>query len=651
MTPRDRLPKRHPSHILCAAAELAFAQALEGSDFFSQSGGRDDYGTDYQIEVAPDGNTTNVRVHVQLKGTDQDANKDGSVSIVVAQANLNYLLHQPYAIYVCYHRPTKRLLMRSAYSVVRQYERAGGEWTDQETLTVKFKDEITPERLKALAALSLADGVAMREWRYGYMSSGPSAMPALLRRRADIHVPPDPADASELLTTMFTEGMDQAISVAADRFEAVLGADSQAMMHVHLAEINLVTTGGRPDRERVRRAIAFLSQAHERAHQDLGNLRYCLANGHLALGEHDIAKHWYLSALDVLDSTDDRELLGRCLKNLGTSEGHLGDEAAAASRYRQALDVYPGLAEAHFALGQMEHRRGHFSEALEHYDDIVFDKGDPDRYLAVPGWRINALFNIDDGRAAFRDINALIGDAGRADWIWHACARQVARFGRKNTENARFATLIWRRFLGAFPGDSDGTRELLLAKLFVRATSGDIGTDYAGFRAQFDQGIALVHGEAAALLWDRMGHWAQENEDWSEAELCFRHAYELEGGHFGYCLGTTLTFLGRFEEALPLLQAQADGLQPDATSFNQLGHVLERLSRLDEAAAAYREAIRLDEECELAWFNLGGLLWNRKDFSEGLAIWSEAVRRFPAHPLTARLHEDLPQLFSGEPRS
>jgi len=111
---------------------------------------------------------------------------------------------------------------------------------------VKFKDEITPERLKALAALSLADGVAMREWRYGYMSSGPSAMPALLRRRADIHVPPDPADASELLTTMFTEGMDQAISVAADRFEAVLGADSQAMMHVHLAEINLVTTGGAP---------------------------------------------------------------------------------------------------------------------------------------------------------------------------------------------------------------------------------------------------------------------------------------------------------------------------------------------------------------------------------------------------------------------
>ena len=232
----------------------------------------------------------------------------------------------------------------------------------------------------------------------------------------------------------------------------------------------------------------------------------------------------------------------------------------------------------------------------------------------------------------------------------HLCA-PGGTFGRKNTENARFATLIWQRFLGAFPGDSDGTRELLLAKLFVRATGGDIGTDYTGFRAQFDQGIALVHGEAAALLWDRMGHWAQENEDWSEAELCFRHAYELEGGHFGYCLGTALTFLGRFEEALPLLQAQADGLQPDATSFNQLGHVLERLSRLDEAAAAYREAIRLDEGCELAWFNLGGLLWNRKDFSEGLAIWSEAVRRFPAHPLTARLHEDLPQLFSGEPRS
>lgn len=225
------------------------------------------------------------------------------------------------------------------------------------------------------------------------------------------------------------------------------------------------------------------------------------------------------------------------------------------------------------------------------------------------------------------------------------CAAQVANFGRKSTANAKAAVGFWQRYLGVFPESSDGTRELLLAKLFVHAVGEDIGADYTGFRAEFDRGIGLIDGEAAALLWDRLGHWAQTNEDWTEAERCFRHAYDLEGGHFGYCLGTALSFLGRFEESLPLLQAQADGLQPDAMTFNQLGHAFEQMERGAEAIDAYREAIRLDEDYDLAWFNLGGVLWNSKAFSEGLAVWRDAVARFPAHPLAERLRKDLPKLF------
>jgi tetratricopeptide (TPR) repeat protein len=649
MNPRDKLPKRHSTHRLSTAAELAFENALLGSDFFVQRGDRWDYGTDYQVEVDVDGMASNVRLHVQLKGTDKDANKDGSVSIDVDQTNLNYLLQQPYAIYVCYHRPTTRLLVRNAQSVVRQYERAGGEWTDQATLTVNFADEVSIERLRALADLSHGEAVAIREWRHSHMVALPEDIPALLRRPRDVHVPPDATDAEGMLRGMFAEGMDAAISAAADRFEAVLGPKHSAVVCIHLAEINLGMTGGRPDPERIRRAIAFLAMLHDSGNGDIGNLRYCLANGHSALGQHEAAKDWYQEALDMLDVERDRDLIARCLKNLGTSEEHLGDEEGAAAHYRQALDLKPRLAEAHLALGRMEHRRGNFAEAIEHYDNIVFEKGDPDRFLAVPGWRINALFNLDDGRAAFRDINGLIVDPGKADWIWPTCATQVASFGRKNASNAKAAIAFWEHYLGAFPDSSDGTREYLLAKLFVRSAGGDIGADYASFRAEFDRGIALVGGDAAALLWDRLGHWAQDNEDWAEAERCFRHAFDLEGGHFGYCLGTALSFLGRFEESLPLLQVQADGLQPDAMTFNQLGHALEQLGRLDEAVKAYEEAIRLDEGYDLAWFNLGGLLWNREEFVDGLAIWSEAVTRFPSHPLAERLRQELPKLFPDTP--
>ena len=59
--------------------------------------------------------------------------------------------------------------------------------------------------------------------------------------------------------------------------------------------------------------------------------------------------------------------------------------------------------------------------------------------------------------------------------------------------------------------------------------------------------------------WDRLGHWPQEEEDWDQAERCYRRAYDLEGGEYGYCPGTALLFLGRHEESLPLLLTKLNG--------------------------------------------------------------------------------------------
>ena len=61
-----------------------------------------------------------------------------------------------------------------------------------------------------------------------------------------------------------------------------------------------------------------------------------------------------------------------------------------------------------------------------------------------------------------------------------------------------------------------------------------------------------VQGEAAAYLWDRLGHWAQADSNWEEAERCFWVAYDLAGGRYGYCLGTALNFIERAEESLPI---------------------------------------------------------------------------------------------------
>lgn len=96
------------------------------------------------------------------------------------------------------------------------------------------------------------------------------------------------------------------------------------------------------------------------------------------------------------------------------------------------------------------------------------------------------------------------------------------------------------------------------------------------------------------------GHWAQDEADWVEAELCFRKAYDLAGGHYGYCLGTALNFLGRFEESLPILREQAERIQPDAMSWFQLGAAYGDLGQSAQAIDAYEKALALDPDYDLA---------------------------------------------------
>jgi len=125
----------------------------------------------------------------------------------------------------------------------------------------------------------------------------------------------------------------------------------------------------------------------------------------------------------------------------------------------------------------------------------------------------------------------------------------------------------------------------------------------------------------------------------------FEKAYELNGGHYGYCLGTALNFLGRYGEALPLVQAQADGIQPDAMSWFQVASALDHLGRSDEAIAAYRKALFLDPDYAVAMFNMAGVLWNLGDREEGGRIFRTAVRQFPDHELSEKARQDFPSLF------
>ena len=646
MSSFDDLPKRDRNHALEDETEAAFQTLIaQSSDFVFQGGDRRDYGTDCQIEVVADGHPTNVRLYVQLKGTDRALNDDDSLSISVDRTNLNYLIAQPYSFYVAYHAPTKSLRVSFVEAVLRHYEHSAKNWTKQQTVTITFTDELTLEGLARLAKLASLGSRISRDRRITQTTAPIGAIPSLLRAaKPELHVPEDPVLARKLAEQLYDCGEDIVLSAAFDQFCAVLSADHDAMGFCYMAEINLGMGFQIPNTERIEAAVAHFRTKLETGRYQMGSLYYTIANGLSALGREDEAKTLYLAALNDHDFGKDPNMAAQCFKNLGTSFERLGQEDIAAEHYHQALRLSPNLPEANNALAHYHHRNGRYEEALECFDRVVFTERQIGQASAISGWRVNILFSLGDGRAAFREINRLLSEANTAPWIWSWCARQIAAFGRVTIQNARLAQPFWDRCIAEHPELGSLRAERLLTSFYLRQQGDDIGS-YAEFRSVFEQHIAQVDGEDAALPWDRLGHWAQDEENWEEAERCYRKAYELQGGHYGYCLGTALNFLGRYEESRPILIEQAEHLQPDAMSWFQLGVANANSDRSAAAIAAYERAITLNPDYDLAMFNLGGVYWNDGDPIGATRVWRLAIEKFPDHALAVKVREMLPLIM------
>src|SRR5207248_7817061 len=81
----------------------AFRNALPEDMFQFRDECVEDKGIDTTIEAKEDGQFLNCKADVQLKGTDdgpERLNKDGSYSLSVASANLNYRLNGRSPLYV-----------------------------------------------------------------------------------------------------------------------------------------------------------------------------------------------------------------------------------------------------------------------------------------------------------------------------------------------------------------------------------------------------------------------------------------------------------------------------------------------------------------------------------------------------------------------
>ena len=647
MSKLDDLPKRDKNRKLQEQSETTFRAAIsEGQQFVVQKElDSYDYGSDFQIEVIEAGVMTNVRIHVQLKGTESKRNSKGYVAVSIKRINLNYLAMNSGSIFVCFHAPTSQLLVRRVDDVICEYEHSSKNWTDQSTVTVNLSEAFDKRYQENLKNYALACAKDAKDYRIEFATLPPEKLISHLDEGAvDLPIPADPEQAEELLVELYQLGRDSTISHSYDKFRAILTPSNEQFMFAYMAEINLGVNGKKCDKARIAEGLELMRKALNDSNDSNGSMLYSSGNGWLALGEYEKARDTYFSALEFLVKNDQSQIAAQCYKNLGEAMEKLHSRGEAYDFYAQALELDPLLAEAHYALALW-----HIQEdvdldcALEHLDAIVWPVDSAGRPPTVHAWRADIMFRQEKTTEAFRDIRALLGSGEEFPWAWPWCARLVATHGNMSLDAALGAVQFWDDYLEKFPDHIRAERERLLCIWRIHANGGRPSCDYDGFKEAVAHAVTQGAPDPA-FLWDRAGHWAQDQKNWSEAEKCYRKAFDLSPAEYGYCLGTALNFLGRYDEALPILLEQAQEHLPDAKSWFQVAIARENTGDVEGSINVYDRVLQLDENYDLAWFNLGGVYWNSGNQAKGQAIWFEAMRRFPDHALSRKLRRQFSEV-------
>jgi len=294
---RSPLPAADAASALRRDSVEALDACLPSNEFIFREEPGDDYGVDGTLEVLAEGAATNMRAHAQLKARSGTVeNTDGSVSVSIETANLNYLLNGSCPIYILYRPEAKEVRFVFAQPEWQRIAKANPSWRDAETITLRFSDVLNASTLNQVrdtivAVAELQRAVLERVTRLALGLSG------------TVHVDPTRMEVTD--TEEIAEGLLR------DGFALVTAG-----------EANLVTQKGRTlpaatlDRfPRVELILAFAEYTRSRYVEADGHLRSLLLRDPsvLAAEEQGFASY-LLHYIDFLTGRTTRESF------VGTSE-------------------------------------------------------------------------------------------------------------------------------------------------------------------------------------------------------------------------------------------------------------------------------------------------------------------------------------------
>jgi tetratricopeptide (TPR) repeat protein len=347
----------------------------------------------------------------------------------------------------------------------------------------------------------------------------------------------------------------------------------------------------------------------------------------------------------------------RALTNLGNvlaSEPGRMDEAIA--RYDEAIRLMPGLAEAHYSLGNaliFTHRTGeaivqyraalgvtpNYAEARCNLGNALASQGHFGE--AIAEYRDVLRLNPDFAEAHYNLGDALVesGEAPRAVAEFEAALRLDPGFTKAHYSLAN-ALSSTGRAQDAIPHYEEAFR---LKPDFAEAHYGlGIALNSLG-RAreaivQYGEAIRLRPGlaEAHFRLADTLGSLGLFSEAIPQYEEAIRARPRYAEAECN--LGNALSSVGRNSEAVAHFD-RAILLRPDfAEAQYDLGNALIALGRAPEAAARYEEAVRLRPDYTEARCNLGNALSSLGRDDLAIGQFEAALR---AKPEDALIHFGL----------
>jgi tetratricopeptide (TPR) repeat protein len=274
-------------------------------------------------------------------------------------------------------------------------------------------------------------------------------------------------------------------------------------------------------------------------------------------------------------------------RNLGVAFYKTGMYEEAAREFRRVIDLNDRNTAAHFYLGLVAVHQGQWDDAATAFQ----------RVLQIEPARPNALYNLafcHEQAGRVEEAEVLYGDAttrarhdARILTGWGVAAMRQRKFevaeGRleraREVVGERKLPEIWywaRSLVAAAQGGYEDAERVIRSGLELYPTS------------------AVLRNNLALLL-------------------------EVRGE------------LGQAEEVLRA--AVGDGLQLPQL-FKNLGDILYRLGRYDDAWDAYERAVHVDPRLgDDVYFKLGNIAYRRMDYDRASAMWGKTIELKPDHQL------------------